>query len=178
MLWFAFGLPSVGVLGGLSGSRFDPSMKKRKEKKRKIYPAVILPTWCNLTYLRTKIMVNSPILLHGKYMLMPLDYVLSFLCPLAKVLILHHPSRSLSCWWHVITIMITTYTLYNAILTIQISLWWITKSKESVNNECVSVAWEANLSEIRARSEFHWVFMSLKKASEFWTGRVAKLLSF
>lgn len=39
----------------------------------------------------------------------------------------------------------TTYTLYNAFLTIQISLWSISKSKEYVNNEHVSVVCEKQI---------------------------------
>lgn len=64
-IWLAF----CGSLGELSGSGFDPTVEKKEGGggKENIYPAVILLRWCNLLYLRTKIMVSNPILLYGKY---------------------------------------------------------------------------------------------------------------
>lgn len=51
-------------------------------------------------------------------------------CPPAKVLGLHNPGMSQSCWWYAIIII---YTVYNAFLTVQIGLRSISKSKEYVN---------------------------------------------
>lgn len=58
MLYFAFGLHSVGVWENSVVADLTPPWKKNKKRKKKkkvnIYPAVILRKCCNLLYLRNK----------------------------------------------------------------------------------------------------------------------------